>query len=43
MNILGEFDIDHNDGSILIIEDLKGDLVDKKGRLVNKFGYLVDK
>ena len=39
--LLGSFERDEA-GTILIIQDKNGNLLDKKGRKVNKHGYLVD-
>ena len=41
-DILGEFDRDEK-GNPLILQDKKGDLIDKDGNRVNEKGYLIDK
>ena len=41
-DILGEFDRDEK-GNHLILQDKKGDLIDKDGNRVNEKGYLIDK
>jgi len=41
-DIIGSFDRDLEDNSILIYQDARGRLVDKRGRLVNRHGYLID-
>lgn len=41
-DILGEFDRDEK-GNPLILQDKKGELVDKDGNRVNEKGYLIDK
>ena len=41
-DILGEFDRDDK-GNPMILQDKKGDLVDKDGNRVNEKGYLIDK
>jgi len=40
--LLGSFDRDEYDNSILIMQGKDGRLRDKKGRQVNKYGYLTD-
>lgn len=40
--LLGSFERDET-GTILIIQDKNGNLLDKRGRKVNKHGYLVDR
>jgi hypothetical protein len=40
-DILGEFDRDER-GHPLILQDKKGELIDKEGNRVNEKGYLVD-
>ncbi len=40
-DILGDFDRDER-GHPLILQDKKGDLIDKEGHKVNEKGYLVD-
>lgn len=40
-DILGEFDRDGK-GNLILLENEKGQIVDKKGNVVNEKGYLID-
>ena len=41
-DLMGSFERDPEDNSILIRENVEGSLIDMRGRIVNKHGYLID-